>query len=53
MGLVSGSKSIQNLVSCSGGITRRLLGKASGNSLTTGTNTMKGFSESKTLKITM
>ena len=53
MGLVSGRKSIQKLISRSEGIVGKSLGKTYGNYITMGTNSMGGFSESKSLTLTM
>ena len=53
MGLVSSSNSIQKSIFHLGGIPGRYLGKTSGNSLTAGTYSMGGFSESKSLTFTM
>ena len=51
MGLVSGSMSIPKQNTHSGGIRGRSLGKTSENYLTTGTNSMGGFLESKSLTL--
>ena len=52
MGLVSNCKSIPKSISCSEVILGRSLGITSGNSLTMGTNSMGGFSESKYFTLT-
>ena len=53
MRFVSGSKSMSKLISYSGGIPRRSLGKTSENSLTTGTESMGGISESRSWTLTI
>ena len=53
MGLVSNSKSIPKSISHLGGILGRSFRKTSRNFLTTGTNSMGGFSESQSLTLTI
>ena len=53
MGLVSGRKSIQKLISRSEGIVGKSLGKTYGNYLTMGTNSKGGFLESNSSTLTI
>ena len=53
MGLVFNSKQIKKLISHTGGIMGRSLVMTSKNSLTMGTNSMRGFSEPKSLTLTI
>ena len=53
MEFVSDYKSIPKLIFHSGGIPRRSLGKTFGNYLTTGTDSIAGIFESKSLTLTI